>query len=352
MTGVHHKDFNYSIAFLKAFFSFCVVCAHYWICVNPSFYPSSMMLRMIGAAAPVFFITSFFLTSASLFEKDIGKLRRRLWRLYYPQFVWAIIYFAVYMVIGMILNKIRIPNDFLIQFTKKDLLWQMITGSDRYLCPQFWYQFDLIVFTLIFWLLFRFTGKHASRILVITAILCFVLQYTEWNYDLFCRFEYELWFPLGRLAEVFPFCVSGYLLYDQKIRRIIRENKISSLVISALLLVTAAFCPFIPKIQHGFEYGGVGLWIYSVTVFVIFDLLPFERIPELFKRLIGFLSKYSFGVFCIHLGVGKVWECILCPNTGLIRGTFIECIVIYLISLILSWLISLIPSKYAAQLVN
>jgi hypothetical protein len=172
------------------------------------------------------------------------------------------------------------------------------------------------------------------------------------EYDLFCRFEYELWFPLGRLAEVFPFCVSGYLLYDQKIRRIIRENKISSLVISALLLVTAAFCPFIPKIQHGFEYGGVGLWIYSVTIFVIFDLLPFERIPELLKRLIGFLSKYSFGVFCIHLGVGKVWECILCPNTGLKRGTFIECIVIYLISLILSWLISLIPSKYAAQLVN
>lgn len=346
------SDFNYSIAFMKAVFSFCVICAHYYISQDPGFYPSAALGRMAGAAAPVFFIISIFLTFNKLKEKDPTLLGKRVWRLYYPQFVWGILYFIVYTIIGMILNKIRINNDFYILFTKKDLMWQVLTGSDRYLCPQFWFQFDLIVFTLLFWLIIRATEKHALKILMILGVIALILQYSGLNYRMFCRLEYELWYPIGRLMEILPFCVAGAVLTSLDLIGIIRAYRIRSLIISLCTLIFAILCPFIPELRHGFDYGGIRLILYSVSVFTLLLSIPFDKLNEPLKKCLKFLSKYSFGVFCIHMGIGRIWECIICKVTGWSTGTVAECLLIYLISLIAAWLISLIPTRSSRSLVT
>ena len=49
-TGKKQK-YNYSIAFIKVFMSFCVICCHFWATGDPSLYPVSMMHRIRDVAA-------------------------------------------------------------------------------------------------------------------------------------------------------------------------------------------------------------------------------------------------------------------------------------------------------------
>ena len=337
---------------MKFFFSFCVVCAHYWQTLSIDDFPVSIMGMMTNAAAPSFFVISFYLTGKTYRSKDRSLLAKRLLRLSVPQISWAVIYFTVFTVIGMILNVIKIPNDFVIRFTKKDLLLQALFGSDRYLCPQFWYQFVLIVFTILIWLIFRFCDKYAVKILIILGLLALFLQYSEINYRLFCRFEFEFWYPMGRLAESLPYAVVGVLLLHRAIPAKTRKHRYYAVFITAVLIMILSYTKFIPDPEYGFNYCGIQLIVFTISVFILIYAIPFEKLHDPIKLALIVLSKYSFGVFCIHLGIGMVWERIICYYLYINTGSFIECVMIYLVSLALSILIYKIPVKFTKLLVT
>ena len=149
LTDRQTDGYNYSVAFMKAFLSFCVVCCHYWISEHLDFYPVAMLYRMRAVAVPIFVLISFFLTEKMYSEKRADKFKKRLWRLLFPFFAWGILYFVGYRFIDIILKSIGFEQGLSIGFSYKDLIWQLIFGSDRHLCPQLWYQFALIVITIV-----------------------------------------------------------------------------------------------------------------------------------------------------------------------------------------------------------
>ena len=346
------KDYNYSIAFMRAFFSFCVICAHFYIAARPEFYPSALLIRMSGIAAPIFFMISLFLTSKKYTDKDSIKIGKRLWRLYLPQVVWAVIYYLGYKVVFYGFGFAGIHVDHLFRYGWEDLLWQIGFGSDRALCPQFWYQFDLIVITILCYLVYRLAGKHGITVMTVIGVLAIIMQYSGLNYFLFCRFEYELWYPLGRFAEVMPFAVIALHLGSSGVLN--RNGKLKLILIAICIAVMAAvtFTSFIPDPKDGFSYGGINKLLYGVCAFVVLYLMPFDKLPDVGKKVLKFLAKYSFGVFCIHMGIGYCTDFILCPLNKWKNGTLIECILVYLVSLLLSWLISLFPGKFSKQIVT
>ncbi len=344
-------NYSYNIAFLKIFFSFCVVMAHFFVIESDSL-PVAALFRLIAIASPMFFLISFFLTSDKLSKSDLKMLGKRVWRLYFPFIVWAFLYYFTYLLIGHFFNLTKLPNQFFILFTKKDLFWQLLAGSDRYLCPQLWFQFDLILFTLLFWLVFKISNKHAVKILSVLGIICIVLQYTQINYSLFCRFEYELWFPLGRLAETLPFAVIGLLISREAVLSGIRAYKIPVIPVSILMIIITGIFGLIPNPELGFEYSGINMIIFTTSLFIVVYLLPFDRLIDTIKAILRFLAKYSFGVFCIHLGIGSFIELVICYNLNIKTGTFAECVLVYSISLLVSWGISKIPGKYSKMLVT
>ena len=345
-------NYNYSIAFMKAFFSFCVICAHFYVAEQPEFYPSALLIRLSGIAAPVFFMISLFLTSKKYEDKDISKIGKRLWRLYLPQIVWAFIYYLGYKVVLYGFDYIGIYVDHLFRYGWEDLLWQIGFGSDRGLCPQFWYQFDLIVITVLCYLVFRLAGKHGITVMTVIGVFALIMQYSGLNYFLFCRFEYELWYPLGRLAEVIPFAVIALHLGRSGILNRNGKFKVITAVLCVAVMVAVTFINFIPDPKDGFSYGGINKFLYGVCTFVVLYLIPFGKLPEVCKKVLAFLAKYSFGVFCIHMGLGYCTDFILCPLNNWRSGTFIECVIVYFVSLLLAWLISLIPIKLAKQIVT
>lgn len=350
MDQYKQDNYNYSIAFLKVFFSFCVVLAHYWVTGTDSLFINPV-IRLISVAAPMFFVVSFFLTSDKLRDSDVKGLGKRLWRLYFPFIAWAFLYFGGYLILGYFFSVTRLPNEFVIRFTKKDLFWQLLAGSDRHLCPQLWFQFDLIIITTIFWCIFKLSKKYGLMMLSLLGITCIVLQYTQVNYNLFCKFEYELWFPLGRLAESIPFAVAGSLISRKYFVSKIQKHKLPAILVSIIILIIGNLS-IVPTPEFGFEYSGIDMLIYTASLFTIVYLLPLGKIAESVKKVLRFLAKYSFGVFCIHLGIGRCWELIICYNLNWKTGTFAECLLIFAISILISWGIGKIPNKYAKMLVT
>ena len=350
-TGKKQK-YNYSIAFIKVFMSFCVICCHFWATGDPSLYPVSMMHRMRDVAAPVFILVSFLLTYKMYLEPQLPKLRQRLFRLLVPYFTWGVIYYFGCLLVGVILSRIRIENEFVIRFTKKDLMWQLLFGCDRYLAPQFWYQFNLVVFMVLFWLLFRFVKKGAKFILIALFVLALVSEYTGLNYYLFARFEYEIWWPTGRLTELLPCAVAGFFLSDTGVMKTLRKYSLVTAPGCIFLMLLFSYVIRIPAPEYGFGYSGIYILIYTVLAFVLLYVLPFDRLPSAALAVLKFLAKYSFGVYCIHYLLGRIWSDIICVSNGWTRDTFMSCVLIYAASVLLSWAISLIPGKFPKMLVE
>ena len=185
--------------------AFYVVLCHFW--APGSSWIDSIICRQRGVAVPIFFIISFYLTYRLYYTLDLHKFKKRLWRLIYPFFTWALIYYCTYLLLYKNAG-IDVP------FSPKDLLWQMLLGSDRYLCPPMWYQFDLIIFTGMVFVTCKLFPKYKKQVLVSVAIFAIMIQYSNINVDIFGKVEYELKFPLGRLAECFPLAIIGYYIAD------------------------------------------------------------------------------------------------------------------------------------------
>lgn len=131
---------NYGIALLKAFMCYCVVCCHFLsdeLLVN-----CKEIIFITRSAVPVFMLISFYFYAG---KTDTGKKKdvlRRCIRLYKPQVIWGCIFFAVFLLLNLTVNmgqKVYIT----------DLLWQCITGHSPRLNTAMWFQFVLIVFTII-----------------------------------------------------------------------------------------------------------------------------------------------------------------------------------------------------------
>lgn len=346
------NNYNYGIAFIKVFFSFCVVCCHYWEPDIAGSYFVQMMYRMRAIAVPIFVIMSFFLTEKIFADKDTKKIRKRVWRLLFPHISWAVLYFLGYRIIDVLLKYFGFSIGLSVSYKFKDLLWQIFFGHSRYLCPPLWYLFALIVINVLLWVIFRYCGRYSWKIIIMLGIAVLWIQYSGINYKLFGGYEFELRYPLGRLAEVFPVACIGLLLAHSKILEKIKNQRVYVVLICIMSMLVIAYGGLFTSPAEGFGYGGTYAIAYSTTAFILFYEFPFEKMWIGIKKTLKFLSKYSFGVFCIHLGVGYCWNNVLCVYFGWERNTFIQCICIYIICIFVSWMISHIPVKYVKQLVE
>lgn len=345
------KSYNYSIAFMKAFFSFLVVCCHYWTPKDPTFYPTAALLRLIGVAVPVFVITSFFLTAKIYQEQDFPKLKKRLWRLAFPYVIWGVVYFAGYSLIDLLIKQVSWKDGLRLDLTVTDLLWQLGLGSSEKLCPQLWYSFVLIVMTVVIWLLFKLGQKYTPFLLAVLSAGMFVLQYTGLNFKVFGAMRYEMRYPLGRLCEMLPFVCLGILLAMGILQKLSQRRVLVAIGAGATLLLIG-ICGWFTTMPESFTYGGIFTLLYGGLAFLFFYMLPMEKLPEYIRKILKFLARYSFGVFCIHFGVGYLWNAVLCRRFGWQTNTMLQCLVIYAISLLVSFLISRIPGKLSKQLVE
>lgn len=184
--------------------SFEVVLCHFWA-ADEKLGWKGWLYFFRGYAVPVFMLLSFFLTERLLVSRNGERLRRRLRRLLVPYICWPCIYWIVYNILDWWENGYGLGCGI------GELLWQLLMGHTANLDGVMWYQFNLILCTLLFVVILYIFKEKYILVLCSCMMAAWFLQYSGWNKQLFGGLRFELTYPLGRFSEMLPYAVCGFL---------------------------------------------------------------------------------------------------------------------------------------------
>lgn len=269
-------------------------------------------------------LISFLFVSNKLISDKLY-FKNRLLKLVFPLIVWALIYYVIYF-ISDILNITNINASLI------DLLYQMIFGHSGLLNATMWFQFDLIIWTIFFYLLYKYINKdNANKITLILIFIALLAQYTRANAHLFYWMNYSISNPLGRLLETYPYAAIGLLLSQKDYFKLIYSNKVLIFICSIIACVLIKFINL--PVPVGFGYTGINNIIIAISVVNVFSLLPINE-----NKILLLVTKYTFGVYCMHRLI-NTYLSILVGNNAF-NGSLSYCVVVYLICYAISSILS------------
>jgi len=322
---------------LRCLFCIVIVCVHFF----PKKENASLLVteyqKLYDLAVPVFMLISFFLLSVKL-SVIKGLLKKRCFRLLYPQLVWTVVFFLLYSTT----NAFGISN---IQLNSQIFFLQLFLGHSFY-CPM-WFVVDCAILTILFITLYRVSAKIFSKICFCVIIISFALQYFDVHYILFGNLRYELCYPLGRLIEMAPYAFAGYLLSHVSLK------KSNSYLWGCLLFITLILIHYnselasVIPVRHTFGYSGLLLFIEVILIVVLSLSIPsFLKIKKenFVSRFICNIAKYSFGIYILHTFIGNS---LLALNEHV--GISIPCIPLIACVVFFSYLASYILGSQVSQ---
>ena len=219
---------------------------------------------------------------------------------------------------------------------------------------QFWYLYAAI------WLymltpLFRIITKNASKrqieYLLIIGFIFTIFWPTLTSYWKFKILAFD-----KRVAHMNVTMGIGYSLYyfagyyinhywNEKYKK---YNKYVYLLGFISLIFTIFIGSFVSKhygqvtLQRGFHYFSINVFLYTISIFLLFKNLKLDKINDKIKKIISYLSSRSFGVYLTHtLFIALFVEKL--PNINSIILVPLFTIIITIISLIVTELLGLIP---------
>ena len=98
-------------------------------------------------------------------------------------------------------------------------------------------------------------------------------------------------------------------------------------------------------------YAGLANVIVAPILFLFMYLFPFAKIGDKLKKIIGGIAKYTMGVFLSHWIVGNIFNDVL-SKMNRTQYTFTGCIIIFILSWGISFMIAKIPLKHTEQFVS
>ena len=312
------KEINLGISILRVILSFMVVMDHLYNTKKFSHY-----LYILYYHIPTFFVISFYYTYKTLISFDIPKLKLRYQRLLIP--------YVSYSIIGWILNNIHFyifKKD--CSHSLKDFLHNLLNG--HIFNVALWFQINLIVITTLFIIvIFIFKNYHLS-VLNIICILTYIFQYSGANYHFFRKYftpHYTL--SLGRLSENFPNALIGFFLASTNIVEKLNHKNGKTIFYSLIILIIITKYKLFHELL-GYKYGGIRNNIAAICIFLIFLLLPCQKVNIKIKKVINQMTKYTGGIYLSHYLIGKgiLIELIIYIK----KKTLFGCIIVYCISYI------------------
>ena len=314
------KVFNYGLAILKSVLAFYVVVTHGFKSNSTKnkviLYITSINLRHV----PAFFIMSFYFISNKLLLLKIKIVYVRMQRLLIPYIFWPVIIWIMNNLINII-KKNRFPS------SVKNLKLQLLWGAE--FVPQFWYQWNLIAISILFFIVIFIFRKHYLFVFYLLIISAYIIQYSNYSYNnYYMKFPYYKRYTISRFFGMLPFAITGFILGEYKIIKLIEK----------FVLETLFWCVLIYKIFSNLRifiglcnycYYGIELNIQALCVIFIFSLFPSDKIKNnLVKKIITILTNYSAGIYYLHITIIHYLRSVL---LDIKKGTFLGIVINYLI---------------------
>lgn len=347
MTTIRNSDMaerNEGIALLRPILTFSVIMVHFWNSNNKML--SNVLNDFISLSVPVFMLISFFLTESVFSFLSKEKFIRRIRRLGWPYVFWGGANWVALIVTEKIFNM-EIIDGF------HSLFWQILTGHAYHVNTPLWYIAVLLWISLFFFAIFSIFKRKAVIIIHVIGSCALILQYSCLNYLLFNNCIFELRYPLGRIAEMFPYAVLGYDLSYFNFFDWIKLSEIRCIKFKygtlCLFIILVFFC----RDYHvsGFGYAGFFKIIKALSLLAFFYLLDFKKFPKKIMVILHVLEAHTLGVYCLHYVVGNVLLVIIGKNRVSLNQ-YVLCILIYLVCFLFAKAISRIPIKAVQNLVD
>lgn len=246
---------------------------------------------------PTFLIISFYFLYYHLINRNISKIKQRFERLLIPYFIYPIAIFINNNIIFLIFkdkftkfNK-KIPMRFLIN--------QLIFGINIH--DILWFHFYLIMLTLIYTIISFTFKQNFLFIFHIISFICYRLQYSGIIYQFFKKYKEKPHYCMGSIIEIIPYSVTGLSLCSFDLISKLKKNKVEIFVINIIALYLIESCK-ICKTPYGFRYPGINPNLGGICLFIIFLLLPLEKIKnKIIISFLKFITKYTGGIYLLHI---------------------------------------------------
>jgi fucose 4-O-acetylase-like acetyltransferase len=311
--GNTYTKINYSLELLRLLLSFWVILYH----CHRTVYKFKGKFHV-----PTFMIMSFYFYYNTLKAKNIPKMKQRIERIVIPYIIWPIFIF----IFDHTLFKIYRFSLFTTLISLRDIIFQLIFGSNYH--PIFYYQFILIILTLLFNIISFLFNKYLIFILQILLIVAYIFQYKYLN--LIIKQKYPKYFvSIGIIFELLLFSVVGITIRYFDINTKLHKFKgLTIFFIGAIIYFILEFDIFVSI--EGILYPGIMLSIGGTCIFILFSLFSFQN-----RGIISFLkiiTKFTGGIYYIHM---------ICFNFLRLKFKFIKkmtlhgSVVIYIVSYII-----------------
>lgn len=315
---------NLGIEILRAYLCFRIVILHYYSSKKKII----LKLRRNRFQVPCFFFISFFFLYPIISKRNNNKLRLRLERLCIPYIIHPIVNFGINNIMFIVIKFNRYNR----LLTFNDLKTQIVIGRGIYGIAVLWFHFNLIIFTLFYFIFSHLLKNNFLVCFQIIAIFSYKYQYSGINYIFFKKYTENIWMSIGNLLETFPITIAAFSFSSSNVHQILSKNRLKYLLFSILFLYLIFYYNLFSYI-HGFSSTGIKQVFISIFLFILFYLIPLEMLNSKLLFLIKQITKYTQGIYCIHFLIQYYMRLIFEK-----KGSFIGCIWLYVISYFISFI--------------
>ena len=363
------REINVGLAILKLWMCYEVVMVHAW---NAWSYPNGVVpfgcgwiKEMRAYAVPAFMLITFYLAAAKFRANDGGWLRKRFARLLTPHVFWSVLAFvtwgalsSAFPTFGMDASNgafwtsaCKGPST---PITFEYLGLQLLFGTTRTLGSQMWFQSVLIILTGLFAVFFRLVKpRFVTGALAAVFLGAVMAEYSGLNRWLFEGFRYEICNPVGRIIPMMPYAALGLFLgaYRTPFAAFGTAKRWALVAFGAAIAVFLLnFEVFV--VPPGFHYRGLKMLFVALGLVMAFGFLPVGGIPARVRAVLVWASRYSMGVYFVHIFLGKLLEELVFPHVALVPRSFSGGCVVFAVSFLFCWIVSLVPFRRVRELVS
>ena len=166
-------------------------------------------------------------------------------------------------------------------------------------------------------------------------IISYYFQYSNINYNIFSKGGYFKQYTFGRILEIIPFCIIGYIIPSINLIKFLRKYRIYNIYLLILIfLFTLKYEIFIAI--NGFMYQGIDLLIRSSLFFLIILLIPYKKITNKYIiNIIKIITSNTSGIYFLNTSV-KIY--MNNKISSIKKGTIYGSLIIYIISYFISFI--------------
>ena len=311
------KSINYGLEILRMLMSF-------WIILNHLYRPKKKNIENFIIKhrfhVPTFIIISFYFLNYNLFARKIHKIKERLERLLIPYILYPILIYIIYFCL------FHLFRFYSLNISLYHLITQIIIG--RPICGVLWFHFNLILITISFYIISFIFKNNYLILLQILAIISYVMQFSQLNFQFFTKYSKIIKFSVGYFAETIPLAVTGISMASLDIINKLKKKRITTFFFSiSFLLIFFKYNIFTPI--KGFGKQGMMYNIGGVFFFLTFSLIPLENFNRKLLIILKYITSYTPGIYFLHINIYKIFRFKI---NSIKKKTFLGCLFIYLIS--------------------